>query len=54
MWPFKKPKRKIWEENMILLYERQIAAREALGEKYAHHPANHVRRKNPAGLRLIK
>lgn len=41
MWPFKrKEKREIWTETAISLYERQVAAREALGDRYLCHPKN--------------
>jgi len=46
MWPFKKKlQRKVWSELQISLYERQIAAREALGDQYICHPSNDSRRK---------
>ncbi len=47
MWPFKKrvDKRTVWNDTMIDLYERQIAARQAMGLKWKCHPANAVQRK---------
>lgn len=46
----KKPKREIWTEQMIALYERQIAAREALGTRYICHPSRDLRRVDPLSL----
>lgn len=42
-----KPRHKFtirYTELQIRLYERQMEAREAMGEKYLHHPVHHVRR----------
>lgn len=45
MWPFRKKRQQvIWTERQIELYERQMAAREALGEKYICHRVNDVER----------
>jgi hypothetical protein len=38
----KATKRQLFTEQQIRLYERQMAAREAMGEKYICHPANDV------------
>lgn len=47
MWPFKrKEKRESWTDTAINLYERQIAAREALGDKYLCHPKNDIPKMN--------
>jgi len=63
MWPFKKKLNQIiWTDRQIELYERQVAAREALGQRYICHPVNDVRAKNtfdvvwcpPPKLRRVK
>jgi hypothetical protein len=44
MWFKRKKERKIiWTEKQIDLYERQMAARDALGTKYICHPTNNQR-----------
>lgn len=53
-WIQESHKPEIWTERMICLYERQIAAREALGEKYCCHPSNDVRAHDLPRLRVIK
>lgn len=35
--------RKIYDERMIRLYERQMEAREAMGTRYKCHPSNDVK-----------
>ncbi len=62
-WLKKKAQRLMWTDIQIDLYERQMAAREALGLKWKCHPANAVQRKldpreipvvYPPKLRLVK
>lgn len=49
----KASKRLLFTEQQIRLYERQMAAREAMGEKYICHPANDVPHKQVIDV-LIK
>lgn len=44
-WRKKQDRKKVWNDTMIDLYERQIAAREAMGVRWKCHPANSVPRK---------
>lgn len=50
----KRPKPDIWTERMICLYERQVAAREALGEAYCCHPSRDVHKIRGSRLRAVK
>lgn len=43
----RKVKQIIWTETAISLYERQIAAREAMGDKWIGHPSNDVKKLVP-------
>lgn len=39
-WLKRKVSQQVWSETQIALYEKQMAAREALGTKYLCHPVN--------------
>jgi len=68
-WLKKKVREQIWTDTQIDLYERQMAARAALGTKYICHAMNDLPRKDtplevtptqwtehpvPRKLRLVK
>lgn len=43
-WLKKKIRAQMWTDTQIELYERQMAAREALGTKYKCHPSRDAKR----------
>ncbi len=45
-WRKKQDRKKVWTDTQIDLYERQMAARAALGTRYLCHPINSSPRKD--------
>jgi len=43
-WFKSKVSTQVWNESMIRLYEKQMAARAALGAQYLCHPTREVRK----------